>query len=382
MSKTIYLAGGCFWGLEKYLRELPGVLRTEVGYANGPGCPPGEAAPPVSYEEVCASSGHVEAVKLTYDPAVAPLRFYLEQVFKVIDPVAVNRQGGDVGVQYRTGVYWTDAADRLPVELELATLGRRLSQPLAVEAGPLRGFTPAEDHHQRYLDKNPSGYCHISPAAMAAARAARPAPPTHDAARSRPSSPADPAPPPGDGAARIDGAAAEAGAWGVPAHRPGEAGGAGTASLAVWSGLTAPDPARLAALSQTQRAVTADGATEPPFTGELTDVFEPGVYVDVTSGAPLFASSQKFESGCGWPAFARPISPERIRQLEDRSYGMERTEVRSAGSGAHLGHVFDDGPPELGGLRYCVNSAALEFVPLAQMEARGYGALVPLVESA
>jgi peptide methionine sulfoxide reductase msrA/msrB len=361
------------------LRELPGVLGAEVGYANGPDCPPGEAAPPVTYEEVCASSGHVEAVKLTFDPAVAPLRFYLEQLFKVIDPVAVNRQGDDTGVQYRTGVYWTDAADRIPVELELATLQRRHTQPIAVEAGPLRGFTPAEDHHQRYLDKHPSGYCHISPAAMAAARAARPSPPMDDAVRLGPSSAADPAPL----------AAAVATTPNAPARPSGQAGGGGTASslvseprggAGVWAGGTAPDPARLAALSQVQRAVTADGATERPFTGEHTDVFEPGVYVDVTSGAPLFASSKKFESGCGWPAFARPISPDVIRRLDDRSYGMERTEVRSAGSGAHLGHVFDDGPPELGGLRYCVNSAALEFVPLAQMEARGYGALVPLVE--
>jgi peptide methionine sulfoxide reductase msrA/msrB len=324
MSKVIYLAGGCFWGLEKYLGELPGSLATEVGYANGPGCRPGEEAAPVTYEEVCASSGHVEAVKLTYDPAVAPLRFYLDQLFRVIDPVAVNRQGGDVGVQYRAGVYWVDPADRLPVELELAALQRRHAQPIAVESGPLRGFTPAEDYHQGYLDKHPTGYCHISPAAMAAARSARP-------------------------------------------------------RAAAWSGASGPDPARLAALTPTQRAVTQDGATERPFTGAYDKTFERGIYVDVTSGQPLFASSAKYEAGCGWPAFARPISAELVRELEDDSHGRRRTEIRSADSGSHLGHVFDDGPAELGGLRYCVNSAALEFVPLAEMPARGYGALVDLV---
>ncbi|MDR2453597.1 MAG: peptide-methionine (R)-S-oxide reductase MsrB [Bifidobacteriaceae bacterium] len=323
MGKVIYLAGGCFWGLEKFLSLLPGALATEVGYANAPGAPAGQAADGVGYEAVCASSGHVEAVKLAYDAAVAPLRFYLEQFFGVIDPVALNRQGGDTGVQYRTGVYWVDPADQLPVDLELAALQRRHRQPIAVEAGPLRGFTPAEPYHQGYLDKNPDGYCHISPAAMARARQARP--------------PAPPAP-----------------------------GGAG-------------DPARLAALTPAQRAVTQDGATEPAFTGQYDEHFEPGIYLDVTSGQPLFASSQKYQAGCGWPAFARPIAPDLIRQLEDRSYGRQRTEIRSAGSGAHLGHVFADGPPELGGLRYCVNSAALEFVPLAQMEARGYGAFIPLV---
>jgi peptide methionine sulfoxide reductase msrA/msrB len=333
VGKVIYLAGGCFWGIEKYLSRLPGVLATEAGYANAPGAGAGEAPDGATYEAVCAGSGHVEAVKLTYDPAVAPLRFYLERLFAVIDPVSVNRQGGDVGVQYRTGVYWVDPADQTAILLELATLQRRYREPIAVESGPLCGFTPAEPRHQAYLDHHPDGYCHISPAAMAAAAAARPP------ARS--------------------GTVADA--------APREMG-------------SAADPARLAALTPVQRAVTQEGATEPPFTGEYEQVFEPGIYVDVTSGQPLFASSAKYEAGCGWPAFARPISAASLRELEDRSYGRARTEIRSAGSGAHLGHVFADGPAELGGLRYCVNSAALEFVPLADMAARGYAAYLPLAE--
>jgi peptide methionine sulfoxide reductase msrA/msrB len=291
-------------------------LATRVGYANGPA----GASTPVSYEQVCASSGHVEAVELTYDQSVAPLRYYQERLFAVIDPLAVDRQGNDVGVQYRTGVYWTDPADQAVVERELATLGRRLGRAPAVESGPLRGFHPAEEHHQDYLDKHPGGYCHISPSTMASASAALPPPPP------------------------------------VPA----------------------PDPERLSRLTPLQRAVTQEGATEAPFTGEHDSRFEPGIYVDVTDGRPLFAASTKFQSGCGWPAFSRPITPEALTELEDRSYGAERTEVRSASSGAHLGHVFEDGPAELGGLRYCINSAALEFIPLAQMEARGYGALAHL----
>ncbi|MDR2567229.1 MAG: peptide-methionine (R)-S-oxide reductase MsrB [Bifidobacteriaceae bacterium] len=328
MTKEIFLAGGCFWGVEEYFSRLPGVVGTEVGYANGP------TGDPVGYEEVCAGSGHVEALRLTYDPAVAPLRFYLLRLFDVIDPVSVNRQGNDAGPQYRTGVYWTDPADQTAVELELATLQRRHREPIAVESGPLANFTPAEEYHQRYLAKNPGGYCHISPARMAAAGEATDAP---DAVEGVP----------------------------APSARP--------------SG-SAADPARLARLTPIQRAVTQTGATEAPFTGEYDQTFEPGVYVDVTSGVPLFASSQKYDAGCGWPAFARPI-PQAVVELEDRSYGRVRTEIRSAGSGAHLGHVFDDGPADLGGLRYCVNSAALEFVPKEQMAARGYAEYLPLVES-
>jgi peptide methionine sulfoxide reductase msrA/msrB len=318
VTKDIYLAGGCFWGLQKYLSLLPGVVATESGYANGP------APGPVSYQQVCEGSGHVETVKLTYRPQVAPLRFYLERFFEVIDPLSVNRQGGDVGPQYRTGIYWTDPADQLEVELELAALGRRLGRTPAVESGLLEGYFPAEEYHQDYLDKNPGGYCHIPQVAFARAAAAQPAP-------------------------------------AAPGPQP-------------------PDPQRLAGLSELQRAVTRDGATEAPFTGEYDQHFEPGIYVDVTSGDPLFVSAQKFDSGCGWPAFAKPVSQAAITELEDTSFGRVRTEVRSAGSGAHLGHVFDDGPAELGGLRYCINSAALEFVPKAEMASRGYGQYLPMLD--
>ncbi|MDR1119171.1 MAG: peptide-methionine (R)-S-oxide reductase MsrB [Bifidobacteriaceae bacterium] len=366
MSKEIYLAGGCFWGVQKYLSLLPGVLATETGYANGPDAGEGQAAPAVCYEDVCAASGHVEAVKLTYDPRVAPLRFYLEKLFAVIDPLSRNRQGGDVGVQYRTGVYWTDPADREPVELELQTLQRRYREPIAVESGPLRGFTTAEDHHQDYLDKNPGGYCHISPSALAAAAAAV-APPR--------------------GAAPMPDAVGPAGAAGGVAPGRGEAPlpdaartASGNRAVTGDPAHGGPDPARLAALSPLQRAVTQDGATEEPFTGAYDQVFAPGVYLDVTSGRPLFVSAQKYDAGCGWPSFARPIRDADIRELEDRSYGRVRTEIRAAGSGAHLGHVFEDGPADRGGLRYCVNSAALEFVPAAEMEVRGLGEYLPLLD--
>jgi peptide-methionine (R)-S-oxide reductase len=139
-------------------------------------------------------------------------------------------------------------------------------------------------------------------------------------------------------------------------------------------------PEAIAKLTREQYQVTQEGATERPGTGALLNEERPGIYVDIVSGEPLFASSAKFESGCGWPSFTKPIQSEHIRELDDSSYGMVRTEVRSAHGDSHLGHVFNDGPRDQGGLRYCINSASLRFVPLEEMEAEGYGAYIDQVE--
>jgi peptide-methionine (R)-S-oxide reductase len=133
-------------------------------------------------------------------------------------------------------------------------------------------------------------------------------------------------------------------------------------------------------LTREQYRVTQRNGTEAPGTGEYLDNKEPGIYVDIVSGEPLFASSDKFESGCGWPSFTKPIEPVNIKELRDTSHGMIRTEVRSAFGDSHLGHVFDDGPGDRGGLRYCINSASLRFIPRDRMEAEGYGAYLDQVE--
>jgi len=138
----------------------------------------------------------------------------------------------------------------------------------------------------------------------------------------------------------------------------------------------------IAKLTPEQFHVTQQSGTERPGTGEYLNTREPGLYVDIVSGEPLFASADKFDSHCGWPSFTKPITPEHVAELHDRSHGMVRTEIRSAGADSHLGHVFEDGPQDKGGLRYCINSASLRFVPRAEMEATGYAAYLPQVDAA
>lgn len=152
--KTIYLAGGCFWGCQKYFDLLQGVKETEVGYANGPTESP-------TYQQVKAQAGHAETVRVVFDPEELPLEKLLERYFAVIDPTAVNHQGEDCGIQYRTGIYYTDPADEAVARRALAALAARYDRPLAVECLPLRNFYPAEEYHQKYLEKHPDGYCHI-----------------------------------------------------------------------------------------------------------------------------------------------------------------------------------------------------------------------------
>lgn len=313
----IYLAGGCFWGLEKYLASIRGVESTLVGYANGRTENP-------SYEEVCYNNtGHAEAVRVIYDPQVVPLEFLLELYYEAIDPVSINRQGNDTGLQYRTGIYYTNETDLPVIRRSLDHLQKRYTRPIAVEIKPLQNFTPAEGCHQRYLDKNPGGYCHISPAKFAQASGAI-------------VNPAD-----------------------YPAVRPEKL---------------------HQTLNKTQYEVTMHNGTEPPFRNEFWQFFRPGIYVDITTGEPLFASADKFESGCGWPSFSKPIDPNVLREKPDTSHGMVRTEVRSRSGDIHLGHVFNDGPRDKGGMRYCINSASLRFIPREEMEQAGYGYLLDLIK--
>lgn len=311
--KEIYLAGGCFWGTEHFFKQVRGIISTEVGYANGNTENP-------TYQEVCShTTGFAETVHLVYAPDQIDLPLILALYFKTINPTSLNKQGGDIGDQYRTGIYYTDSADRPVIEQALQELQTKYTAPIVVECTPLRNFYNAEDYHQDYLDKNPGGYCHIRPELFRLAKEANPyRKPADDTLRQR--------------------------------------------------------------LTATQYAVTQRNATEMAFDNDYWNEKREGIYVDITTGEPLFISTDKFDSGCGWPSFSRPITDSLLVEKHDSSHGMQRIEVRSKTGDAHLGHVFNDGPQELGGLRYCINSASLRFIPKEKMKEAGYAKYLPLLD--
>ena len=285
-QQIIYLAGGCFWGVESFISRLKGVNNTEVGYANG--C---DLAP--TYEKVCTGkTGHAETVKVTYNPEIISLHEILENFYRIIDPYSLNRQGNDVGTQYRTGIYWQEDSQKMDVLRFLAEKQKNSQKKIAVEAKSIHTFYPAEEYHQKYLEKNPQGYCHVD--------------------------------------------------------------------------LNLIDDKEFDHLSDEEYKITQLAMTEAPFSGKYDDFFEEGIYVDVVNGEVLFSSDDKFDSGCGWPAFSKPVSEDVITKHRDFSHGATRIEVRSKKANSHLGHVFNDGPG--GSKRYCINSAALKFIPKDEVE--------------
>ena len=318
--RDIYFAGGCFWGVEEYFSRIPGVSNVTVGYANGEKDNP-------TYQEVCSGkTGHAETVHVRYDPKRIDLRTLTEQFFKIINPVSVNRQGNDVGSQYRTGLYYVNGEDEKILASVMAEVSKKYDTPLAVELMPLKNYSLAEDYHQDYLKKNPGGYCHIN----------------FDSLKDLPQQ------------------------------------NAGLVDPRKYSKPT--DAALKKLLTPEEYDVTQNAGTERAFSGKLWGHKEPGIYVDVVTGEPLFSSADKFDSGCGWPSFTKPLEAPVVTEHRDTSFGMERTEVRSRVGNSHLGHVFDDGPRDKGGLRYCINSAAIRFIPYEEMEKQGYGELKALVK--
>lgn len=325
--RTIYLAGGCFWGVEAYMKKLPGVVDTDVGYANGNTENP-------TYEQVCSgNTGFAETVKVVYDPDSITTEQLLDGFFKVVDPTSVNQQGNDRGDQYRSGIYYTEEGDKAIAEAAIDKQKKHYSSPIATEVLPLKNFYMAEEYHQDYLDKNPGGYCHIN-------------------------------------LKEADKFAAEEGL-----------GTKDLSSLIRPENYPVPSDEQLRKqLTPIQYKVTQENDTERPYSNEYADTFDKGIYVDVVTGEPLFSSQDKFESGCGWPSFTKPIIPEVVTEKIDTSFNMTRTEVRSRAGNTHLGHVFNDGPAKSGGLRYCINSASIRFIPYKDMEAKGYGFLMQIFD--
>ena len=335
-TKTIYLAGGCFWGLEAYMERVDGVVDAISGYANGN---PNVKDP--SYEQVIAGSGHAETVKVVYDADKIDLETVLKYYFRVIDPTSLNKQGNDRGVQYRTGIYYTDAADKAIIDRALQQLKGKYSQKIVVEEKPLANFALAEEYHQDYLAKNPNGYCHID--------------------------------------------------LSLADDKVQASGSSGTKKLTEATTVQqALDPKRYAnfdknalknTLTKSQYDITQKSGTERAFSHEYDHLFAPGIYVDVVSGEPLFLSTHKYDSGCGWPSFWQPIAPQVITEHKDMAFNMMRTEVRSRVADSHLGHVFNDGPKDKTGLRYCINGGALQFIPVDKMPQSGYGVFVDMVKT-
>ena len=257
------------------------------------------------------------AIKITYDADTLSLDHLIQYFLRAIDPFSINKQGGDEGIQYRTGIYYIDNSDKPIIEATLARAQSFESKPFAIEVLPLDNYYTAEEYHQDYLDKNPTGYCHIPL-------------------------------------------------------------GLSQEPLIDDSLYNKPTEQTLKTLSTQEYEVTQNAATDAPFSHELTDEFKSGLYVDITTGEPLFASSRKFESHCGWPSFTKPIAKDVIRYYQDNSHGMQRIEVRSRIGNAHLGHVFEDGPN--GSLRYCINGSALRFIPKDQLVGSNYEYLIPYIE--
>lgn len=337
--ETALLAGGCFWCVEADLEKVAGVFTVVSGYASGDSDNP-------TYEDY-DEHGHREVVLVTYDANTVTYGQLVEYMLKHADPTDKDGSFNDRGFEYSPAVYYKNDTEKMIAETVVGYLDSLdvYDQPIDIYIEAWTDFYPAEEYHQDYYIKNPLKYGYYRRGSGRTAFIEK-----------------------------YWGDAADE--YVVPANmHTGEILGNS------WENFVMPSDAELRTLlTPLQYQVTQEEATERAFANEYYDNKEAGIYVDIVSGEPLFSSTHKFDSGTGWPSFTQPIDATRVTFHEDNRFFLQRTEVRSAIANSHLGHIFNDAPPELGGIRYCMNSASLRFVPVEEMEAEGYGDYLYLFE--
>ena len=301
-------AGGCFWCMVEPFDERPGILNVVSGYTGG-------AVENPTYEQVCTNTtGHLEAVKITFDPNIMSYEQLVNTFWQQIDPTDPGGQFNDRGESYQTAIFYHNEKQKEIAEKskqELAASGK-FSKPIVTKVLPAKPFYPAEEEHQDYFKKQSFHYRLYKK-------------------------------------------------------------GSGREDFIKDNWHPKKDKAALKErLTPIQYHVTQENGTERPFQNEYWDNEKEGIYVDIISGEVLFSSKNKFDANCGWPSFTKPVDNYKLTENTDKSHGMIRTEVRSKNSDSHLGHVFNDGPLDQGGLRYCMNSAAMRFIPKNKMTEEGY----------